>query len=275
MQLPVLKIDGTQSGKQVTLDEKVFGVQPNDHAIYLDVVQYLANQRHGNAKTKDRSENAHSTKKLGRQKGGGGARHGSLKAGIFVGGGRVFGPQPRFYHTKLNKKVKALARRSALSYKASENSIIILEPFTLEAPRTKDLIKITGAINAGTRKVLYVLPQNSDNIYLSSRNLPEVNVITVDEIIIKPIVTEKLTAQGEKLNQYGFIVDRKANKLQIKEAVEQMYNVSVASVNTLNYHGKRKSRYTKAGILRGRMNHFKKAYVTLAGDDKIDFYANI
>lgn len=182
MQLPVLKIDGTQSGKQVTLDEKVFGVQPNDHAIYLDVVQYLANQRHGNAKTKDRSENAHSTKKLGRQKGGGGARHGSLKAGIFVGGGRVFGPQPRFYHTKLNKKVKALARRSALSYKASENSIIILEPFTLEAPRTKDLIKITGAINAGTRKVLYVLPQNSDNIYLSSRNLPEVNVITVDEI---------------------------------------------------------------------------------------------
>ncbi len=182
MQLPVLKIDGTQSGKQVTLDEKVFGVQPNDHAIYLDVVQYLAHQRHGNAKTKDRSENAHSTKKLGRQKGGGGARHGSLKSGIFVGGGRVFGPQPRLYLKKLNKKVKALARRSALTYKATENDIIILEPFTLEAPRTKDLVKITSAIGAGSRKVLYVLPQNSDNIYLSSRNLPEVNVITVDEI---------------------------------------------------------------------------------------------
>ena len=182
MQLPVLKIDGTQSGKQVTLDEKVFGVQPNDHAIYLDVVQYLAHQRHGNAKTKDRSENSHSTKKLGRQKGGGGARHGSLKAGIFVGGGRVFGPQPRLYLKKLNKKVKALARRSALTYKATENDIIILEPFTLEAPRTKDLVKITSAIGAGSRKVLYVLPQNSDNIYLSSRNLPEVNVITVDEI---------------------------------------------------------------------------------------------
>ena len=110
MELPVLKIDGTPSGKNVTLEEGVFGIQPNDHAIYLDVVQYLANQRHGNAKTKDRSENAHSTKKLGRQKGGGGARHGSLKANIFVGGGRVFGPQPRFYHNKLNKKVKALAR---------------------------------------------------------------------------------------------------------------------------------------------------------------------
>lgn len=182
MELPVLKIDGTDSGKKVTLEEGVFGIQPNDHAIYLDVVQYLANQRHGNAKTKDRSEIAHSTKKLGRQKGGGGARHGSLKANIFVGGGRVFGPTPRFYHTKLNKKVKALARKSALSYKASDNAIIMLEPFTLEAPKTKDLLKITAAIKAGSRKVLFVLPANSDNIYLSSRNLPEVNVTTVDEI---------------------------------------------------------------------------------------------
>lgn len=182
MQLPVLKIDGTDSGKKVTLEESVFGVQPNDHAIYLDVVQYLANQRHGNAKTKDRSEIAHSTKKLGRQKGGGGARHGSLKANIFVGGGRVFGPKPRFYHNKLNKKVKALARKSALSYKVQENAIIMLEPFQLEAPKTKDILKITAAIKAGDRKVLYVLPENSTNIYLSSRNLPQVNVITVDEI---------------------------------------------------------------------------------------------
>ncbi len=182
MQLPVLKIDGTQSGKNVTLEENVFAIQPNDHAIYLDVVQYLANQRHGNAKTKDRSENAHSTKKLGRQKGGGGARHGSLKSNIFVGGGRVFGPQPRFYHNKLNKKVKALARKSALSYKVQENALIIVEPFALDAPKTKDMITITKAINAGDRKVLFVLPQNSTNIYLSSRNLPYVNVITVDEI---------------------------------------------------------------------------------------------
>ena len=182
MELPVLKIDGTPSGKNVTLEEGVFGIQPNDHAIYLDVVQYLANQRHGNAKTKDRSENAHSTKKLGRQKGGGGARHGSLKANIFVGGGRVFGPKPRFYHTKLNKKVKALARKSALSYKAAENAIIVLEPFTMEAPKTKELLNITAAIKAGDRKVLYVLPQNSTNIYLSSRNLQQVNVTSVDEI---------------------------------------------------------------------------------------------
>ena len=182
MQLPVLKIDGTPSGKNVTLEEGVFGIQPNDHAIYLDVVQYLAHQRHGNAKTKDRSENAHSTTKLGRQKGGGGARHGSLKAGIFVGGGRVFGPKPRLYRTKLNKKLKALARKSALSYKAAEESIIMIEPFTMDAPKTKELLKITSAIKAGDRKVLYVLPQNSTNIYLSSRNLPQVNVMSVDEI---------------------------------------------------------------------------------------------
>ena len=182
MQLPVLKIDGTPSGKNVTLEEGVFGITPNDHAIYLDVVQYLANQRHGNAKTKDRSETSHSTKKLGRQKGGGGARHGSLKSNIFVGGGRVFGPQPRFYHTKLNKKVKALARKSALSYKAAENAIIMLEPFVMDAPKTKELLKITTAIKAGDRKVLYVLPENSTNIYLSSRNLPQVNVTSVDEI---------------------------------------------------------------------------------------------
>ena len=182
MELAVLKIDGTQSGKTVTLDEKVFGITPNDHAIYLDVVQFLANQRHGNAKTKDRSETAYSTKKLGRQKGGGGARHGSRKANIFVGGGRVFGPVPRFYHNKLNKKVKKLARHSALSYKAQENAIILLEPFQMEAPKTKELLGIVKAVKAGDRKVLIVLPQNSENIYLSSRNLPQVKVITVDEI---------------------------------------------------------------------------------------------
>jgi len=182
MKLSVLKIDGTNSGKEVELVDNVFAIEPNDHAIYLDVVQYLANQRHGNAKTKDRSEIAYSTKKMGRQKGGGGARHGSIKSNIYVGGGRVFGPVPRFYHNKLNKKVKALARKSALSYKAQENAIIMLEPFTMDAPKTKEMIAITKAIKAGDRKVLYVLPQNSTNIYLSSRNLPQVNVICVDEI---------------------------------------------------------------------------------------------
>ena len=182
MELEVLKIDGSASGKKVVLPENVFGVTPNDHVIYLDVVQYLANQRHGNAKTKDRSEIAHSTKKLGRQKGGGGARHGSLKANIFVGGGRVFGPVPRFYHTKLNKKVKSLARVSALSYKAQENAITLVEPFTMEAPKTKEFIQILNNIKAGDRKVLVVLPENSDNILLSSRNLDWAKVITVDEI---------------------------------------------------------------------------------------------
>ena len=182
MELPVLKIDGTDSGKKVVLDEKVFGVEPNDHAIYLDVVQYLANQRQGTAKTKDRSEIAHSTKKLGRQKGGGGARHGSLKANIFVGGGRVFGPKPRIYRTKLNKKVKELARHSALTYKAQENAIVFVEPFTMEAPKTKEFMRIIESLKAGSRKVLFVLPENSNNIFLSSRNLTEVKVITVNEL---------------------------------------------------------------------------------------------
>ncbi len=182
MELEVLKIDGSASGKKVVLPENVFGVTPNDHVIYLDVVQYLANQRHGNAKTKDRSEVAYSTKKLGRQKGGGGARHGSLKANIFVGGGRVFGPVPRFYRTKLNKKVKSLARVSALSYKAQENAITLVEPFTMEAPKTKEFIQILNNVKAGDRKVLVILPENNDNILLSSRNLDWANVITVDEI---------------------------------------------------------------------------------------------
>ena len=182
MELEVLKIDGSASGKKVVLPENVFGVTPNDHVIYLDVVQYLANQRHGNAKTKDRSEVAYSTKKLGRQKGGGGARHGSPKANIFVGGGRVFGPVPRFYRTKLNKKVKSLARVSALSYKAQENAITLVEPFTMEAPKTKEFIQILNNVKAGDRKVLVVLPENNDNILLSSRNLDWANVITVDEI---------------------------------------------------------------------------------------------
>jgi large subunit ribosomal protein L4 len=182
MELDVLKIDGSLSGKKVVLDENVFGVEPNDHAIWLDVKQYLANQRQGTAKTKDRSEVAYSTKKLGRQKGGGGARHGSLKANIFVGGGRVFGPDPRDYRTKLNKKVKSLARVSALTYKAQEGKLTIVEPFSMDAPKTKDMLNILNAIKAGQRQVLIVLPENVKNIYLSSRNLPEVNVISVDEI---------------------------------------------------------------------------------------------
>ena len=182
MELSVYKIDGSLSGKKVVLDEKVFGVEPNDHVIYLDVLQYLAAQRQGTSRTKDRSEVAYSTKKLGRQKGGGGARHGSLKAGTFVGGGNIHGPKPRDYRFKLNKKVKQLARLSALSYKAKNEAITIVEPFTMEAPKTKELLTILANIKAGDRKVLVVLPEGSNNIFLSSRNLPDVKVITVDEI---------------------------------------------------------------------------------------------
>ena len=182
MKLDVLKIDGTASGKQAELDDAIFGIEPNDHAIYLDVKQYLAAQRQGTHKTKDRSEVAFSTKKMGRQKGGGGARHGSIKSNIYVGGGTAFGPKPRDYDFKLNKKVKQLARFSALSYKAKENAITMVEPFTMDAPKTKEFIKILENLKANGRKTLVVLPENSKNIYLSSRNLPEVKVITIDEI---------------------------------------------------------------------------------------------
>ena len=182
MNLAVYKIDGTLSGKEVVLDDAIFGIDPNDHAIYLDVKQYLANQRQGTHKSKERWEIAHSTKKLIRQKGSGGARHGSLKANIYVGGGRVFGPQPRDYRFKLNKKLKQLARYSALSYKAKDEAIVLVEPFVMEAPKTKEFIKILENLKSYGRKTLVVLPENSNNIYLSSRNLPEVSVITVDEI---------------------------------------------------------------------------------------------
>ena len=182
MELSVLKIDGTESGKKVVLNDEIFGIEPNDHAIYLDVKQYLANQRQGTAKTKDRGEVAYSTKKLIRQKGSGGARHGSRKAGIYTGGGRVFGPKPRDYRFKLNKKLKQLARFSALSYKVRENALIMIEPFTMDAPKTKEFIQILKNIKAGDRKILFILPENSQNIYLSSRNLPQVTVKSVDEI---------------------------------------------------------------------------------------------
>lgn len=182
MKLDVYKIDGTLSGKQAELDDAIFAIEPNDNAIYLDVKQYLANQRQGTHKTKDRSEVAFSTKKMGRQKGGGGARHGSIKSNIYVGGGTAHGPKPRDYGFKLNKKLKQLARFSALTYKAKDGAITMVEPFTMDAPKTKDFIKILDNLKANGRKTLVVLPENSKNIYLSSRNLPEAKVITVDEI---------------------------------------------------------------------------------------------
>ena len=188
MELAVLKIDGTESGKKVTLNEAIFGIEPNDHAIYLDVKQFLANQRQGTHKTKDRSEVAYSTKKIVRQKGSGGARHGSIKSNIFVGGGRAFGPKPRDYGFKLNKKLKQLARFSALSYKAKGEAITMVEPFVMEAPKTKEFINILNNIKSNGRKVLFVLPENSNNIYLSSRNLENVKVTTINEINTYDIV---------------------------------------------------------------------------------------
>ncbi len=182
MELSVYKIDGSESGKKVTLDSGIFGIEPNDHAIYLDVKQYLANQRQGTHKTKEKWEVAYSTKKIVRQKGSGGARHGSIKSPTFVGGGRAFGPQPRDYSFKLNKKLKQLARFSALSYKVKESALTIVESFDLEAPKTKEMIRIVKNLKVNDRKILFVLPENSENIYMSSRNLQNVKVITVNEI---------------------------------------------------------------------------------------------
>ncbi len=182
MELPVYKIDGTESGKKVTLDPGIFEIEPNDNAIYLDVKQYLANQRQGTNKTKERWEVAYSTKKVIRQKGSGGARHGSIKAPIYVGGGRIFGPKPRDYSFKLNKKLKQLARFSALSYKIKENALTVVEPFIMEAPKTKEFINIFKQLKVNDRRILFVLPENSNNIYLSSRNLQNVKVVSVNEI---------------------------------------------------------------------------------------------
>ena len=177
MELNVLNIKGQETGRKVTLDESIFGIEPNDHVLYLDVKQYLGNQRQGTAKSKERSEHAGSTRKLGRQKGGGGARHGDINSPLLKGGGRVFGPKPRDYRTKLNKKVKVLARKSALTYKAQEDAIIILENFTFDAPKTKDFINITKNLKVEGKKTLLLLPSLDKNVYLSARNLPRAEVM--------------------------------------------------------------------------------------------------
>ncbi|HPK39493.1 MAG: 50S ribosomal protein L4 [Bacteroidales bacterium] len=188
MEIAVYKIDGQDSGKKVVLDDTVFGIEPNNHALYLDIKQYLANQRQGTHKTKERWEIAHSTRKIVRQKGSGGARHGSLKAGIFVGGGRIFGPQPRDYRFKLNKKLKQLARRTALTYKAQEQAITVLEPFSMDAPKTKDFLAICRNLKVEGKKILMVLPDNNNTIYLSSRNVERAKVVTVNELNTYDIV---------------------------------------------------------------------------------------
>lgn len=171
MELSVYNIKGEDTGRKVTLDDAIYGIEPNDHAIYLAVKQYMANRRQGTAKSKERSEISGSTRKLGRQKGGGGARRGDINSPLLVGGARVFGPKPRDYGFKLNKKVKALARRSALSYKAKENSIIVVEDFTFDAPKTKNYIEMLNNLKVNDKKSLVVLPDVDRNVYLSGRNL--------------------------------------------------------------------------------------------------------
>ena len=182
MEVSVYNIKGEDTGRKVTLNESIFGIEPNDHAIYLDVKQYLANQRQGTAKSKERSEVSGSTRKLGRQKGGGGARHGDINSPLLKGGGRVFGPKPRDYGFKLNKKVKVLARKSALSYKAQENALVVVEDFTMEAPKTKDFINIAKNLKVDGKKVLLLLPEVNKNVYLSARNLQKAEVMTASAL---------------------------------------------------------------------------------------------
>ena len=182
MDINVLDIKGQETGRKVTLNENIFGIEPNDHVLYLDVKQYLADQRQGTAKSKERSEHTGSTRKLGRQKGGGGARRGDINSPVLVGGGRVFGPTPRDYSFKLNKKVKVLARKSALSYKAQDSAILIVEDFDFDAPKTKEVVNIAKNLKIADKKVLFVLPKAQNNVYLSTRNLQKTQVTTAMQV---------------------------------------------------------------------------------------------
>ena len=182
MELKVLNIKGEETGRTVNLNESVFGIEPNEHAVYLDVKQYLANQRQGTHKAKQRNEIAGSTKKLGRQKGGGGARRGDIKSPLLHGGARVFGPVPRDYGFKLNKKLKQLARKSAFSAKAAENAIVVVEDFNFEAPKTKEMIALLSNLKIDNKKSLFILNNQNNVVHLSAKNLPKVKVLTTSEL---------------------------------------------------------------------------------------------
>ena len=206
MEVSVFNIKGEDTGRKLTLSDNVFGIEPKDHAIYLDVKQYLAAQRQGTAKSKERSEMSGSTRKLGRQKGGGGARRGDINSPVLVGGARVFGPRPRVYDLKVNKKVKALARRSALSYKVQENALIVVEDFTFEAPKTKSFVEIVNNLKIADKKVLMVLSGLNKNVYLSARNLQRAKVAIASDIntygVLNAgvlVVTESAVAQIESV----------------------------------------------------------------------------
>jgi len=182
MEISVLNIKGEDTGRKVVLNDNIYAIEPNDHAIYLDVKLYLANQRQGTAKSKERSEVSGSTRKLGRQKGGGGARRGDINSPVLVGGGRVFGPKPRDYGFKLNKKLRLLARKSALAYKVQEDAIIVVEDFNFDAPKTKSMVEIIKNLKVEGKKSLFVLPGANKVVYLSARNIERVNVMPAEAL---------------------------------------------------------------------------------------------
>ena len=198
MEVSVLNINGQETGRKVVLNDAIFGIEPNDHVLYLDVKQYLANQRQGTAKSKERSEMSGSTRKLGRQKGGGGARRGDINSPVLVGGARVFGPKPRDYSFKLNKKVKVLARKSALSYKAKENAIIVVEDFEMAAPKTKEYVNIVNNLQLEGRKSLLLLPNVNKNVYLSARNLQRSEVMTASALNAYKVLNADVLVITEK-----------------------------------------------------------------------------
>ena len=206
MELSVYNIQGQDTGKKVALNDAVFGIEPNDHAIYLDVKQFLANQRQGTHKSKERSEVSGSTRKLHKQKGTGGARIGDINSPVLVGGGRVFGPKPRDYRFKLNKKVKALARKSALTYKAQENAIVVVEDFNFEAPKTKDFINLAKNLQVADKKLVLVLSEQNKNVYLSARNLTKATVITISDLNTYRVLDNKALVLTESalaaINQF-------------------------------------------------------------------------
>ncbi|MDK2770738.1 50S ribosomal protein L4 [Flavobacterium haoranii] len=191
MEVKVLDINGKDTGRKVQLSDSVFAIEPNNHALYLDVKQYLANQRQGTHKSKERAEVAGSTRKIKKQKGTGTARAGSVKSPVFVGGGRIFGPKPRNYSFKLNKNLKRLARKSALSLKAQESNLVVVEDFTFEAPSTKNFINVLKALGLESKKSLFVLGDTNKNVYLSSRNLQSTSVVTASELNTYAVMNAK------------------------------------------------------------------------------------
>ena len=198
MELAVYNIKGEDTGKKVTLNDEVFAIEnPNQHVIYLAVKQYLANQRQGTAKAKERSEVSGSTRKLGRQKGGGGARRGDINSPLLSGGARVFGPRPRDYRFKLNKKTKELARRSALTLKAADNEILVVEDFTFEAPKTKDFINVANNLKINSKKSTWVLADQNKNVYLSARNIEGVRIATASDLNTYVILDNKVLVLSE------------------------------------------------------------------------------